>query len=222
MHVGGVPALGQRAVQQRAAAHRGEGGELRRLPHHGVAAHQGYGGVPGPDGRGEVERADDTDHPDRVPGLHQPVPGPFRRNGPTAHLPAQAHGQVADVDHLLDLAERLGGDLARLDRDQGGQVGLVLGQQLAEPLDDRAARRGRDGTPGHERGVRGGDGLLHARGVGGGQLQQRPAGQRRASRQRGTAVGGLRDRRPDTLQGGQGVGAELGGQGRAHAWGSRG
>ena len=40
--------------------------------------------------------------------------------------------EVADVDHLLDLAEALGADLAGLDRHQRAEVGLVLAQQLAE------------------------------------------------------------------------------------------
>src|SRR5699024_12006436 len=42
------------------------------------------------------------------------------------------YGEVADVDHLLDLAQALRGDLADLDRDQPAERLLVGAQLLAE------------------------------------------------------------------------------------------
>ena len=55
--------------------------------------------------------------------------------------------QVADVDHLLDLAEALGDDLAGLDGDQRAEVLLVLAQQLAQLADQLAAHRRRHQPP---------------------------------------------------------------------------
>ena len=81
---------------------------------------------------GEVEGADDADDAERVPGLHQPVARALGGHRPAVELAGQPDGEVADVDHLLHLAPRLGGDLADLEADQGGQVVLVLGEQLAE------------------------------------------------------------------------------------------
>ena len=143
----GAAGLGDRPLQQRVGGQRAQRRLLRRLPHHGVAADEGDGGVPRPDGDGEVEGRDDPDHAERVPGLHQPVAGPLGGHRAAEQLPRQADGVVADVDHLLHLAERLGGDLADLEADQGGQVVAVLAQQLAEALDDGAPHRRGDQPP---------------------------------------------------------------------------
>ena len=116
----------------RAGGQGGQRGVLRRLPDHGVAADERERGVPRPDRDGEVEGADHADDAERVPGLHQPVAGALGGYRLAVELAGEADGEVADVDHLLDLAERLGGDLADLQADQGGEVLLVLG---------RAARR---------------------------------------------------------------------------------
>ena len=149
------------ALDQRLAGQRGQRRQLRRLPHHGVAAHQRDRGVPRPHRDREVERGDDADDAERMPGLHQPVPGPLGGDGLAVQLPRQADGELADVDHLLHLAEGLGGDLARLDGDQRGEIGLVLDEQLAEPRHQRAAHRCRGRAPRRERLRRFGD-----RGVG--------------------------------------------------------
>ena len=87
------------------------------------------------------------DDAERVPGLHQPVAGPLGRHRPAVELARQADREVADVDHLLHLAARLGGDLADLEADQRGEVVLVLGQQLAQPLDEAPRGRGRHRPP---------------------------------------------------------------------------
>ncbi|MEH3078619.1 MAG: hypothetical protein PGN11_18485 [Quadrisphaera sp.] len=65
--------LAHRAGQQRVGAEGAQVGGLGGLPHHGVAADQRERGVPGVDGHGEVEGADDADHPERVPRLGEAV-----------------------------------------------------------------------------------------------------------------------------------------------------
>ena len=45
--------------------------------------------------------------PMRVPHLHQAVARPLGRDGPAVELAREADGEVADVDHLLDLAQAL-------------------------------------------------------------------------------------------------------------------
>ena len=122
-------------------------------------------GVPGPDRGREVERADHADDAERVPGLHQPVPGALGGHRPAVELPGETHGEVADVDHLLDLAPRLGGDLADLEADQGRHVVLVHGEQLAEALDQGAAHRGRHRAPLQEGGPRPRDRVVDGRAV---------------------------------------------------------
>ena len=145
--VGGEARLRQRARQQGGRCERAQRRLLGGFPDHGVAAHQGDGGVPRPHRDGEVERRDHADHAERVPGLHQPVAGPLGGHRPTEQLPRQPHGVVADVDHLLDLAARLGGDLADLDADERGEVVEVLAEQLAEPAHHGAADRCRHQPP---------------------------------------------------------------------------
>ncbi len=134
-------------VEQGGAAEGGQRRGLGRLPHHGVAAHQRDRGVPRPDRHREVEGADHADDAQRVPGLVQPVTRSLRRHRAPVELARQADREVADVDHLLHLAQRLGADLARLQAHQVGQVGLVLGEQLAEPLHQRPAHRRRHRAP---------------------------------------------------------------------------
>ena len=158
--------------------------------------------------------------PERVPGLHQPVPGPLRGHRATVELAGETHGEVADVDHLLDLAPRLGGDLADLDADQVREVVLVRGQQLAEALDQPAAHRRRDGAPLQERGVRAVDRPLDVRGAREGHRRDGLAGHGAddldpaGARQRvgvGTAA----------AQGGGGALPQLGGPGRGERPGHR-
>ena len=137
--------------QQRLAGQRGQQGLLRRLPDHGVTADQGERGVPRPHRHREVEGADHADHAERVPLLHHPVAGALGGDGEAEQLPRLADGEVADVDHLLHLAQALGADLARLDRHQRAEVLLVLAQQVAEHAHQLAADRAGDQAPGRER-----------------------------------------------------------------------
>ena len=88
-------------------------------------------------------------------------PGPLGGHRAAVELPRQPDGEVADVDHLLDLAAGLGGDLADLEGDQGRQVVLVLAQQLAEPPDQAAAHRRGHRAPGPERLPGPRDGVVH-------------------------------------------------------------
>ena len=53
---------------------------------------------------GKLKALMTPDDAERVPGLHQPVARALGRHRPAVQLPRQADGEVADVDHLLDLA----------------------------------------------------------------------------------------------------------------------
>ena len=201
-----------------------------RLPDHGVAADQGDGGVPGPDGHGEVERGDDADDAERVPGFGQPVAGAFGGDGASVELAGQADREVADVDHLLDLAERLGADLARLDGDQIGQV-APCGRAAARPARRTSSprRAARAVAPGEE--GRGGR-RWHRVGVGRvspaarskrlspviGVRAVQAAARRRRSRRRAPGRSRARPRRSSVVgQGGAGHGCSLEGVGRGLA-----
>jgi hypothetical protein len=93
-------------------------------------------------------------------------------HGAPVELARKADGEVADVDHLLHLTARFGGDLADLEADQGGEVVLVHGQELAEPLDQGAPNGGWDSAPVLEGGLRPRDGV-----VDGGPVDPGDAGQ---------------------------------------------
>ena len=73
-------------------------------------------------------------------------------------LARQANGEVADVDHLLDLAEPLRANLAGLDRYQFAEIGLVFAQQFAEAAHEGTAGRCRRASPLGERLAGGGYG----------------------------------------------------------------
>ena len=92
-----------------------------------------------------------ADRPERMPLLDHPVPRPLAGDRQAVELPRQADGEVAHVDHLLDLALALRADLARLERDQQAEVRLLLAQGLADLADDLAADRRGDHPPGPER-----------------------------------------------------------------------
>ena len=65
---------------------------------------------------------------ERVPRFRQPVSGTLGRHGASVELPGETDGELADVDHLLYLAESLRGDLPGLQRHDFREVILVLGQ----------------------------------------------------------------------------------------------
>ena len=82
---------------------------------------------------GKLKARDDADRPHRVPRLHQPVAGSLAGDREAVQLARETDREVADVDHLLDLAEALGADLAGLDRHQLAELVLVLAEELTEP-----------------------------------------------------------------------------------------
>jgi hypothetical protein len=66
-------------------------------------------------------------------------------------LARQADGEVADIDHLLDLTQTLGEDLPHFQRHQPAQRVLELAQLFAQlPYDFAALRRGHH-APGAKR-----------------------------------------------------------------------
>ena len=138
-----------------AIAHSGR--LARGLPQAAVAADPGQGRVPGPHRDREVEGADDADHAQGMPLLHHAVLGPLALQGRAAQVAAQADGEVADVDHLLHLAQTLGVDLAHLQADQGAEHVLLGAQGLAHLPHDLAALGRRQFAPDQE----GLAGLLH-------------------------------------------------------------
>src|SRR5690242_9282948 len=86
-----------------------------------------------------------------MPCLHHAVLGTLRRDGSPVELARQADGEIADVDHLLYLAETFGEDLARLDRDERAKVGLGSAQFVAEQSHQLAPPRGRHVAPARKR-----------------------------------------------------------------------
>ena len=72
-------------------------------------------------------------------------------DGQPVELARKAHGEVADVDHLLHFAFALGEDLAGLQRDESAEVGLGGAQGIAELADGLPANRGGRGPPLQER-----------------------------------------------------------------------
>ncbi len=77
--------------------------------------------------------------------------GPLGSDCQPVKLAAQAHGEVADVDHLLHFAQALLQDLARLQRHQRAQIVLLLAQFLAKQTDQFAPARRRHLAPREKR-----------------------------------------------------------------------
>ena len=115
---------------------------LGRLPDDRVAAQDRRHEVPGGDGDREVARGDDRGDADRRPEREQLLVGHLRRHGLAVQPAALADEEVARVDDLLDLAERLGVGLADLARDELGER-LLVGLDQAADLGDHAAAGGR-------------------------------------------------------------------------------
>ena len=102
----------------------------------------------------EVEGRDHAHHAHRVPGFHHAVAGAFAGNRQAMQLARQSHGEVADVDHLLHLAQPSGAHLAASSDTQQAQGLFVLAQFLAQAAHQFAAPRGGHGAPLQEGGVR--------------------------------------------------------------------
>ena len=82
-----------------------------------------------------------------MPLLLQPVLAPLAGHGEAVELAGEADGEVADVDHLLDLAQALPQGLAHLQGHQPGQGLLVPAQLVAEGLHHLAPLGGRHQPP---------------------------------------------------------------------------
>ena len=92
------------SLRQRVAE---RGAVLRRLPDDRVAAQDRRHQVPGGHGDREVAGGDDRRHADRHPEREELLVRHLRRHGLPVQPPALAEEEVAGVDDLLDLAERL-------------------------------------------------------------------------------------------------------------------
>src|ERR1700722_12766860 len=112
---------------------------LGGLPDDGVAAAQCERGVPGPDGDGKVERGDDADCAERVPGLHHAMGWALGGKREAGELTREAGGEAADVDDLLHLAEAFGENLSGLDGDESSEVRERCAKLIAEQTDQLAS-----------------------------------------------------------------------------------
>ncbi|KGS35373.1 hypothetical protein X945_5803 [Burkholderia pseudomallei ABCPW 107] len=173
-----------RLRKQRVARDRGERRLLGRLPDDRIAAHERERRVPRPHGDREVERGDHAAHAERMPGFHHPVAGALGRDRQAVKLPRQADREIADIDHFLHFAEPLGRDLARLERDEPAERGLVLAQHVAEHAHELAAHRRGHRAPFEERLMRGVDLAFGVRRGVGGERGERRAVDGRAGGQR--------------------------------------
>ena len=92
---------------------------------------------------GKLNARDDADDAERMPLLVHAVARPLAVHRQAVELARQADREVADVDHLLHLAQPLGEDLAHLERDQPAERLLVLAQlrRRARARPRRAAAR---------------------------------------------------------------------------------
>ncbi len=175
-HAAGVEELRQRVTER--------GAVLGRLVDDRVAAQDRRHQVPGGHRDGEVAGGDDRRHADRHPEREELLVRHLRRHGLAVQATAFAEEEVARVDDLLDLAERLRIGLADLARDQPRQRLLVGLDQPADLRDHAPAGRRRHGRPlllrgtGGTRGVdergrvaesNGRDDLGGVGGIGGGQ-----------------------------------------------------
>ena len=88
-----------------------------------------------------------------MPGLHHPVARALGGDRQAVDLARQADGEVADVDHLLHLAEALGDDLARFERHDRAERLLGGAQFLAEQPHELAPARRRNVAPDGESGL---------------------------------------------------------------------
>src|SRR5207302_6744439 len=121
------------------------------LPDHRVATNESKGGVPRPDCNGKIESGDDAHRPEGMPLLHHPVMRTFAGDGEAIELAGEPDREVADVDHLLDLAVTLGQDFPGFDGDEAAELGFGCAQLPAENPDELATSGCRDRPPREER-----------------------------------------------------------------------
>ena len=143
-HAAGVQELRHRAADRRAV--------LGRLPDDRVAAQDRRHEVPRRHRAGEVAGGDDRRDADRRAEREQLLVGHLGRDRLAVQPAALAEEEVARVDDLLDLAERLRVRLADLARDQARERLLVGLDQPPDLRDHAPADRRRHRGP---RGLRG-------------------------------------------------------------------
>src|SRR5271166_6625282 len=85
-----------------------------------------------------------------MPGLSHAVAWALGGDGEPVDLAGETDGEVADVDHLLNLTEPFGDDLACLHRHDGPERLLGGSQFLAEEPHEFAAARSGNIAPGFE------------------------------------------------------------------------
>ena len=118
---------------------------LGRLEDDRVAREQRREDLPRRHGEREVPRRDHADDADGHAHAHRPLVRHLARRRDAVHAAALAGGEVRHVDALLHVAARLDEDLAHLARRRLRQHLLVLGDRLAEPIEQLATlRRGRE------------------------------------------------------------------------------
>ena len=122
-------------------------GVFGRLPDDGIPAHESGHEVPGGNGNREVARCDDGARPDRIPKREQVLVGHLAGDGLPIQSAALSQEEVACVDDLLDLAERLLVGLADLPGDQPRQRLPIRFHQSPDLLDGSASDRRGDGCP---------------------------------------------------------------------------
>ena len=142
-HAVGQAARDEQARQRVARRRRVLGG----LPDDRVAAQDRRHEIPGGHGHREVAGGDDRRHADRRAEREELLVGHLARHGLPVQAAALGEEEVAGVDDLLHLAERLGIRLADLARDEPGERLLVVLDDPADLLDDVAAHRRGHGRP---------------------------------------------------------------------------
>ena len=187
------PEPAHRALEQRLRGERGQRRLLRRLPHAGVAAHKGKCCIPSPHRDREIEGRHNPGHAQRMPGFHHAMVRPLRRDGEPAELARQANGEVANVDHFLDLAEALGEDFAGFERHQLAERRLVRAQLQAEQAHQLAALRRRHIAPLQKRGAGRSHGAVHLTGASRMHAADDLPGNRRGHVQRPSGVRSIRN-----------------------------
>ena len=114
--------LGHQLDEQRRAMRR----VARGLEDDRVAGHEGRHHLPARDRHREVPGRDDPGDADRLADAHRPLVGQLGRDRVAEHPAALAGHQEGDVDAFLDVAARLGEDLAHLAGHRPGEALLVL------------------------------------------------------------------------------------------------
>ena len=128
----------------------GRGDGWRRLgwfPDDGVAAQQSRHEIPGRHRDGEVRGRHDRRHADRCAEREQLLVRHLAGHRLAVEPAALAEEEVAGVDDLLHLAERLGIGLAHLPGHESGERLLVGLDEPPDLRDDATAHRRRNGSP---------------------------------------------------------------------------